>query len=52
VVWFGISPVQVDVWWHGFGKSLEIVIVVVRFFKSLEDVSACGGVVESRYGLM
>jgi hypothetical protein len=39
VVWFGISPVQVDVRWPRFGKSLEIVIAVVRFCKSLEGIS-------------
>ncbi len=36
VVWFGKSPLPVDVWWHCFAKSLEIVSVLVRFCKSLE----------------
>ncbi len=39
-VWYGKSPVQADVWWHGFGKSLQIVSVVVRFGKRRCE---CGG---------
>ncbi len=39
--WCGLVRVQcrVDVWWHGFARSLEIVSVVVRFCKSLEGAS-------------
>ncbi len=43
MVWYGNKKKEVhcrvDVWWHGFGKSLEIVSVVVRFGKSLEGLS-------------
>jgi hypothetical protein len=40
--WCGMVRVQcrVDVWWHGYGRSLKIVSVVIRFSKRRCE---CGG---------